>query len=742
MITPTSRPAVELLAPAGSRESLEAAVAAGADAVYMGGQRFGARAYAQNPDDSGVLSAIDYVHLHGKRLYLTVNTLLKESEISGQLVEWLAPLYEHGLDAVLVQDLGVMAVLRRHFPGMELHISTQMAVGAPFGARAAKELGASRLVLPRELSLTEIRAIHEESDIELEAFIHGALCYCTSGQCLLSSMIGGRSGNRGRCAQPCRLPYNGSHLLNLKDLCTLDILPQIVEAGVTSLKIEGRMKSPRYTAGVVSVYRKYLDRVLAGETAHWKAAEEDRELLRMLFDRGGFSDGYYRRHNGAQMIFTGEKPKQRDMDEARLAVIDERFCRGGLTEPIEGTVVIAPGEPAVMEAACRGVRVRCVGPAAAEAKSRPLTREEAEARFRKTGGTPFVFDELAVSVADGAFLPVGAMNALRRETLEALEQQICAAYRRKYAAPAETEAAKCPETENANHSEAETVPARKPEAVLPRESGPEVWASVEDLSLLESLLSVKGLAGVYLPLDRMEPEDWAAVCRRVHGAGKGAVLAFPHMLRGEMAAYLASHEDALREAGFDGLLLRSLDEVRLVQERELAGARIFDAGLYTWNREAVRQMKALGADVLTLPVELRREELLARGLEESDELIIYGRLPVMTSAQCTAKTTGHCRRAEIPSEHRRNTEAGFRMLTDRTKASFLEDSRCRFCYTVIYNSVPLWLCDRVPADVGRVRLAFTDETPEEAERILRRVLAGETAPPERFTRGHFARGVE
>ena len=225
---------MELLAPAGSFASLVAAVNAGADAVYMGGQRFGARAYADNPDDGGLLKAIDYIHLHGRKLFLTVNTLFKEDELNQELVPYLKPLYEQGLDAVIVQDLGVVKMIREVFPDLPVHASTQMTVCGPDGAAALQEMGVRRLVLPRELSLSEIRSIYEETGMDLEVFVHGALCYCYSGQCLMSSFLGGRSGNRGRCAQPCRLAYEGGHLLNMKDLCGLDMLPKLKEAGAMS----------------------------------------------------------------------------------------------------------------------------------------------------------------------------------------------------------------------------------------------------------------------------------------------------------------------------------------------------------------------------------------------------------------------------------------------------------------------------------------------------------------------------
>lgn len=420
----------EILAPAGSRESLSAAIAAGADAVYMGGRKFGARAYAENPDEDGVLEAIDEAHLYGRRLYLTVNTLLKEKELEHDLRDWLMPYYRQGLDAVLVQDLGVAEAVRSWFPEMELHISTQMTVASPWGAKLAREMGAARLVLPRELSLSEIRAIHESTPLEIETFVHGALCYCYSGQCLMSSMIGGRSGNRGRCAQPCRLPYNHSHLLNLKDLCTLDLLPDILEAGVTSLKIEGRMKSSRYTAGTVSVYRKYVDMYQSCGRQGYRVEEEDRALLKELFDRGGFTQGYYRQHNGSDMIYPGEKPRMRTPDEERLSVIDRKCLSERYRQKIKGRLRIRAGRPIIMEVTCRNHHLTCVGPEAQPAKNRPLSAAEITERMRKTGDTPFVFDELEVESPDEIFLPVSALNTFRRETLSCLREEICHAGRR------------------------------------------------------------------------------------------------------------------------------------------------------------------------------------------------------------------------------------------------------------------------------------------------------------------------
>lgn len=308
----------ELLSPAGSYESFEAAIGAGADAVYVGGPAFGARAYAQNFTQEELITAIETAHIHNRKLYLTVNTLLKNRELDDQLFEYLLPYYEAGLDAVIVQDLGVFSFIRRNFPDLDIHASTQMTVTGPEGMRFLEEKGATRVVPARELSLEEISAMHKASLLEIETFIHGALCYSYSGQCLMSSIFGGRSGNRGRCAQPCRLPYSVTMdhrkykgdkdfcALSLKDICTLDILPDILEAGVMSLKIEGRMKQPAYTAGVTAVYRKYLDMYLSGKEYH--VQEKDRKYLLELFSRGGSCKGYYDMYRGPEMMaFANEK---------------------------------------------------------------------------------------------------------------------------------------------------------------------------------------------------------------------------------------------------------------------------------------------------------------------------------------------------------------------------------------------------------------------------------------------------
>jgi len=305
---------IEVLSPAGSYDSFLAAVNAGADAIYLGGSAFGARAFSNNFSEEELLRAIDVAHIHNKKVYLTVNTLLKNNEINDQLYNYLRPYYENGLDAVIVQDMGVFHFIKEYFPQLHIHASTQMTTTGALGAQLLKDLGASRIVTSRELNLGEIKDIDNNVDIEIEGFVHGALCYCYSGQCLMSSLIGGRSGNRGRCAQPCRLPYdviknesvigNNSekYVLSPKDMCALSILPQVLDAGVDSLKIEGRMKSSEYTAGVVSMYRKYVDKYLENGSSKYKVSDADMNTLKDLYNRGGFTNGYYIDEIGKSMI--------------------------------------------------------------------------------------------------------------------------------------------------------------------------------------------------------------------------------------------------------------------------------------------------------------------------------------------------------------------------------------------------------------------------------------------------------
>lgn len=761
------KPRIEILAPAGSWESMAAAINAGADAVYMGGSRFGARAYADNPEEDRFLEAIDYAHLHGCRLYMTVNTLVKERELE-DLGTFLAPYYKRGLDAVIVQDLGVFAYIRRRFPDLPIHASTQMTVTGYHGARIMKELGASRVVTARELSLEEIAKIRDEVDIEIESFVHGALCYCYSGQCLLSSLIGGRSGNRGRCAQPCRLPYDVKrvsdggtqgvgmtgkpetsaarksgtgmagkaasggmigkpderYVLSLKDLCTLDILPDIIEAGVYSLKIEGRMKSPRYTAGVVSIYRKYVDRYLGQGRKGYRVDPDDRRTLLDLFDRGGFTDGYYKQHNGRDMVALKEKPSFREGNQALFDRLDAEYVDKKAQEPVWGRVILAEGQPARLELAYHRdsgqIRVEALGDVVQTAQNQPLTEEKLRKQMGKTGGTPFTFTCLETSLSGSCFLPVQALNELRRSGLEKLTEAILAPYRRELRIAA-------------SKSAASVITAGEEEPLR-------IHVSLENADTLEIAAGHPDVASVYLDATGFDAAVWADSVTACHANGKQCALVMPHIFRSEAETYFRRHLPELVGAGFDELVIRSLEEVDFLKELGVSIPMVFDSGMYVMNHLALVSMLQLGADRLTLPLELNSRELEELGCRRG-ELIGYGYLPAMVSAQCITRTVSGCKKTP-----------GLLMMKDRTGKELPVKNHCRFCYNTIYNPSPLSLLGQEKMvkrlDPAVLRLQFTIETPRQMEAVIDayadHFLYGQDgpAPFADFTRGHMKRGVE
>lgn len=745
----------ELLAPAGSFASLKAAVAAGADAVYMGGARFGARAYAQNADQDEMIAAIEYAHLHGCRLYMTVNTLFKENEL-GELYEYLLPYYKAGLDGVIVQDLGALSFIREHFPGIELHASTQMTITSVYGAKELKRLGCCRVVPAREVSLEEIRRIYDETGMDIETFVHGALCYCYSGQCLMSSLIGGRSGNRGRCAQPCRLPYrvygqeNGTAVnkedqkcvLSMKDLCTLDILPQILEAGVFSLKIEGRMKSPRYTAGVVRIYRKYLDRYLEYGSERYYVEPEDKKELLDLFDRGGFTSGYYTRHNGRDMIALKEKPEFRETNKELFDFLDREYVETEKKEPVEGYAYLAEGLPSVLTLTCGDISVTVSGQEPQAAKNQPMTREKVIRQLGKTGATAFEFTELEAEVCGALFLPVQTLNELRREGFEALTEAIQNQWRRK--------APEAGEVQNGADSGEKSSRAAGCAGPVPDESAGKrpmyLTVSAETGDQLSAALAVPEVRRICLDASSFQPERWAEFVQLIHQAGKECYLTLPHIFRTHAIGFFRTYRSCLEQAGFDGLLIRAFEEIQWMREEQVSLSASFDASVYAWNHGAVHTLKEEQAAFITAPWELNSRELepvfeACRREGLPAELIVYGRAPMMVSAQCITKTVKGC--SKCPS---------LLWMKDRTGARLPVQNHCAFCYNTILNPLPVSLhgcADSVKrlAPEG-LRLCFTIETGEETRAVLNAFAAefirGENAEPPftEFTRGHFRRGVE
>ncbi len=427
---------IELLAPAGGMDSLYAALAAGADAVYAGADRFGARAYAENftskdpegGESNSFLQGLNYAHLFGRKVYLTLNILMKEREME-EIPSILDPLYQAGLDGVIVQDAGLIRFLRERYPLLPVHASTQMALTGVYGARFLKRLGAERAVLARELSLGEIREIREKAGIETECFIHGAMCYCYSGLCLMSSMLGGRSGNRGRCAGPCRQPYGDRNpcILSMKDLCALQYLPSLIDAEVTSLKIEGRMKPPAYVGNVTRIYRKYIDACYEGDISLTKEGllkvpEEELRLLTELYTRSGRNPGYFERHNGREMITLS--------DGGYRSSLPEDFKIEMLSLPAEGHAVIREGEAIRLSVRSGSFTAEAAGAPAETAVSQGLPGERICRQLTKTGGSGFFFENLSIDTTGTAFVPVTALNALRREALDRLKREVLRGYQR------------------------------------------------------------------------------------------------------------------------------------------------------------------------------------------------------------------------------------------------------------------------------------------------------------------------
>ena len=716
---------IELLAPAGSYEGFEAALGAGADAVYVGGSAFGARAYAKNFEEEELLRAIDTAHVYGKKLYLTVNTLFKNRELTEQLYEYLLPYYREGLDAVIVQDMGAFAAIREMFPGLHLHASTQMTVTGPEGMKFLEEQGAARVVTARELSLEEIRRMHEASPIEIESFIHGALCYSYSGQCLMSSILGGRSGNRGRCAQPCRLPYETALCgkrydgkkdlcpLSLKDISTIEILPQILDAGVTSLKIEGRMKQPGYTAGVTSVYRKYLDRLFEKGADHYRVEEKDKKYLLDLFNRGGSCRGYYEQQNGPSMMaFTNEKKT----GDVTVSLKKKK-------EKIQGNLILFPGSPAILDLSCRGIHASGAAGEVQYAQNQPLTEERVRVQMEKLGNTPFEWERLDIQMDENIFIPMKTLNETRRQALEALEQELTKPFKRAEVPHVSLK------TGQKNKKRTENLP---------------IYVSCEDLDTARSLYKREGIRGMYLPFSVMEK-----CLEQGLEQGLEMYLATPHIMRGKLPQGFLETAGKWLKQGMTGFLVRSLEAFAALKSAGLADKCVLDHSMYTWNDRASAFWEEQKVMRNTVPVELNEGEIRHRDNRHS-EMLIYGYLPLMISAQCVHKNLYGCNHKEEWVSLKDRYEKEFPAVCYCNPWKMENTGNTVPCYNIIYNSIPFGLL-KEKEQVERLglhslRISFTTEKAEQAVRIFEEFkgvyLDGANPPKRDYTKGHFKRGAE
>lgn len=711
---------VEILAPAGSMECLRAAVAAGADAIYLGGTKFGARAYAQNLSEEDLVQAIEYVHIHGRKIYMTVNTLLKDRELN-ELYAYLLPYYKAGLDGVIVQDIGAVKFIGEYFPEMPVHASTQMTITNTLGADFLKRYGITRVVPARELSLKEIRDMKKQTGLEMECFVHGALCYCYSGQCLLSSMIGGRSGNRGQCAQPCRLPYQTegkkpADLMSLKDLCTIDILPELIDAGIDSFKIEGRMKQPEYVYTVVKMYRKYADQYLKlqkegkGKSSYHVSEADKRELL-ATYQRRGYCEGYYYQHNGKDMVSLKRPKNGRDGSAEEKPWQDIK-----VQEKINGILTLSVGNRAKLTVSCGDVTVECIGQEVQAAQKHPLDPARIEKQMRKTGNTEFTFDNLEILIEGNVFLPMQALNELRREGIEELTEQIQMQYRREEAGCGMKTATAGFDSD----ADGVTETAGKKECCIS--------ASVQNKAQLDTAVNSK-IRYIYLEEDvEFERED-----------GVQYFLAMPYIFReNTIKRYEKMYTEI--EKKYDGILIRNWESYAWLKRHEYQKEIRSDYNLYIFNRKTKEELRQLGIARGTASVELNDRELARIGIEEQ-VFIAYGYQPVMISAGCIQKTSASC-----------DGKGGVLSISDRYQKKFAVRRYCRDCYNVMYNSAPLFLADKAeevhalaPAEL---RLDFTTESSGQVKEICHAyTLAFEkgckTEPPmQDYTRGHFKRGVK
>lgn len=749
---------MEVLAPAGSFDIFKKVIAAGADAVYLGGDLFGARAYASNFNTEEVLRAIDYAHIRERRVYLTVNTLLKQQELDEMLFEYLRPLYEAGLDAVIVQDMGVLRQVRTWFPQMAIHASTQMSVTSRAGAAYLKDNGVSRIVPARELSAEEVAVIDRSVDIELECFVHGALCYCYSGQCLFSSLLGGRSGNRGRCAQPCRLAYQvkdekgkilnpeDKYVLSLKDLCTINLLPKLAACGVDSLKIEGRMKQAEYAAGVTAIYRRYVDHLAEVGAEKYHVSKADEKRLFDLGNRSGFTDGYYHRHNGADM-FAMKNPSHSGKKDA--VILPEETKR-----EIFGCLTVLPGQPIQLSLYDGDAAVSVQGDIPDTAQKRPVTEEELRKRISKTGDTPFVFGHLDVIADDGLFVPVQALNRLRRDGMDQMKNELLAPYRRTVQAD--------PVKHHAGEEGAE-----KTESGLTDFPG-RLTVSICQRSQLQPLLEHSCVTDIILDAELFQsctsPGQYARelelYLQQIENHGKKGYLKLPVIFREKTRLFYDELIKEMRGEQPAGLAVSGIDGAAWAagvlgefassgQEKTL----LFEAGCYTWTGEALSEYadmidegKRKISDVrFCAPYELNKKELIERENRNSD-FCVYGYLPMMISAQCLWNTTVGCRKNSGKEKKL--------YLEDRYFKNFLISANCADCYNVIYNSRPQMMFHQnhsiAKMGFGGLRMNFVRESVNEIEKCLnlyeRAFLKGEFVGTEDygqdFTNGHLKRGVE
>lgn len=800
---------VEILAPAGSMECLKAAITAGADAVYTGGALFGARAYAHNLTEEELLEAIDYVHLHGRRLYLTVNTLIKDREMEKQMYDYLLPYYRQGLDAVIVQDIGLFRFIRKHFPDLSIHASTQMTLTGVDGAKFLEKEGAQRIVTSRELSMAEVKKIADETELEIESFVHGALCYCYSGQCLFSSFIGGRSGNRGQCAQPCRLLYRTpeakrpQYLLSLKDICTLELIPEMIESGIYSFKIEGRMKKPEYAAAVAFQYRKYADLYLkyyeecpaeedpaAYAMKKYRVREEDRQMLLDLYNRGGFHTGYYHTQNGREMISLN-RPNHAGVPAVKV------LAKKGRNVTAKALTDLYPQD--IIELPMRKGREK-----ADNYTCKDAVRKGMNVQIPVFADTPFKRDEIWMRTRNSALI-----ERLHEEFVNGkIKERICGTFR-LYPQEAATLTVKCRDAEitvtgeKAQEALSQPMSRERIEKQLRKTGNTEF-----EFSFLKAEIGEK----VFLPMQSLNELRREAletlekvICENYRRSGE---VKEPE----ENKTELSMEEEVI--SGWTASV-RTAEQLEVILEEEAIGRIYVDCTMFPriWEKDSyvewITKVHAAGKEIyLVMPYIFR--ERTRKQYEAAynrifgagwDGILIanYESFAFLKEYGYTGRIMTDYNLYEFNQESRKFwkekgvfeftapvelterelqdlrvkdgevivygylpmmisagciqkttrgclKKSGQTTITDRYRNPFVVKNECDYCYNILYNYVPLYLGDRMEEvyqiGPGRIRLMFTTERQQEVRQILSAYFEGKELPEGTYTRGHWKRGIK
>ena len=693
---------LELLAPAGSMEALRAAVQNGADAVYLGSGAFNARMGAKNFTPDELQEAVAYCHVRGAAVHLTLNTLASDRELP-KVAEVIRMAARRGVDAFIVQDLGIVSLCREIAPQIPVHASTQMSIHSLEGVEQAAALGVSRVVLARELPREDIASICRKSPVEIEVFVHGALCMCYSGQCYLSSVIGTRSGNRGQCAQPCRLPYGygrfeNRYPLSLKDNCLIDHLQDLERMGVASIKLEGRAKRPEYVATVVRIYRSVLD-------GNPITQENVRDLYN-IFSRQGFTEGYYKGETGPEMFGVRQDTRE---DRALLASARATYESGERPRvPVKFYAMIAKDQPAMLAAEDdRGNTCRTTGEFPQRAVNRALTAEDLGARLQKTGGTPFYLDSFHGRIEPGLTLPAAAINAMRRDVLSEL-----AAVRGRQNAP-----------KFGTPSKPAVVPGPKKPPVL-------TVSVLRAAQITQKVLAAKPSV-LYVPLSELVEHRNLT---QVMALGIELCAVLPRVVRDGEAQNVLAQLTIARTMGIPSVLTGNLGQIAAA--RSLGFQVRGDFGLNVFNSRTVDYLRQQGLTSALCSFEMTLPQIRDLSKAVPMELMIYGRLPLMLTENCLIRNrTGACACTGSPTK-----------LVDRRGQEFPIVRDPGTCRSVLLNGKKLYLLDKPKAlqslGLWAVRLQFTTENPGEVSRVIADYQTAAPFDPAGCTRGLYQRGVE